>query len=240
MRRGVVVGVSGVAALVGAIAPARAFSEQARFAEPAVDGGGGGRYFTGAPGDGLACSVCHRGGVAPTATVDGLPVGGFTPGQRYNVTVTWPNDGRPYALALELSDAAGAQPGVTLPALADQPAAMRCAAPASGTSAAWTADVGPRRVVGVTNCGAHQLTFAFTAPASDKLFFGLGLVATDGSETAEGDGVVEVRQRLAQDGPVGAGGCAIGGGGDGAGAATGLLVGLGALVGRRRRRTPRG
>jgi hypothetical protein len=46
-------------ALIAAAPPAaHAYSELERFGEPAVDGGGGGRYFTGAPTDGYSCHVC--------------------------------------------------------------------------------------------------------------------------------------------------------------------------------------
>ncbi|MBK9033263.1 MAG: hypothetical protein IPL61_18655 [Myxococcales bacterium] len=86
-------------ALVLAVAPTAAlgFSEPERYAEPAIDGGGGGRYFTGAPPDGLSCSVCHGGGDTPEVKIAGLP-DRIDAGKRYEATLTWPDDGRPYAL----------------------------------------------------------------------------------------------------------------------------------------------
>jgi hypothetical protein len=71
-------------------APARAFTEpRTYYASPRV-GGGGGRWFTGSPAEGYACSVCH----APTGKVEvqlsGLPAGGYSPGASYDVTLSWP------------------------------------------------------------------------------------------------------------------------------------------------------
>lgn len=214
-----------------AVAPtaARAFSELPRFAEPAVDGGGEGRYFTGAPPDGLSCSVCHDGGPTPAVTVEGLP-DQVVAGTRYDLSLTWPDDGRRYALALELVDADGKHPAVTLPAAADQPAAMKCTTPAGGVAAS-TVDIGARRVVAVAPCGARALNLSFT-PASDRtVYLGVGVVAADDKNDVAGDGVLELRRDLG----AGSGGCNAGG------ASPGLLVALVALgvVGRPRRRRAR-
>lgn len=206
---------------------AHAYSELARFAEPAVEGGGDGRYFTGAPTDGHACSVCHGGAAAAAVTVEGLP-DRITAGTRYDLSLSWPDDGRTYALALELVDDAGNHPAVTVPPLAQQPAGMKCAQPA-GTAAVATVDLGGRRVVSVAPCGARRLELTFT-PSSDRpLYFGVGAVASDQQETPEHDGVFELRRDLS----AGSGGCSAGGAP--AGGATGLLLVAGLLRRRRRR-----
>ncbi len=174
---------------------ALAFSELTRFAEPAIDGGGAGRYFTGAPTDGYSCHVCHDDVAAPAVTVTGLPER-IAPGTTYDLTLRWPADERAYSLALELIDADGAPPATALPALADQPPEMRCAADRTGASAAQLVSVGARRIVYVEPCGASEVTVRFTPASDEDLFLGAGVVAADGFETADGDGTFELRRTL--------------------------------------------
>ena len=212
-----------------ALAPATAlgFSEPERYAEPAIDGGGGGRFFTGAPPDGLSCSVCHDGGDPPEVEVTGLP-DHIDAGTRYELRLRWPDDGRAHALTLELIDADGDHPAVELLALADQAPEERCAAPAAATSAAYQVDLDRRRIIGVTDCGAHALTVAFTPTSDEDLFFAVGVVASDASETTTGDGVLELRRTLTATRTNAA--CAVGGGDGGALA----LIALGLALARRR------
>lgn len=202
---------------------AQAFSEPSRFGEPAVDGGAGGRYFTGGRGDGLGCSVCHRGGSAPEVEVRGWP-DETTAGRTYDLTVRWDSGARATALMIELQDGAGVSPGLTLPVA--QPAGARCTDPA-GAPSAELLDLGARKVVAVLPCGATEVAVQVTG--SSQLVLAIGAVASDGSETSEGDGVTEVRREL---GGEAAGGCAVGGGH--AGALVGLAVA--SLLRRRRRR----
>lgn len=217
-------------ALAAAPTAALGFSEPERYAEPAIDGGGGGRYFTGAPPDGLSCSVCHGGGDKPQVKIAGLP-DRIDAGKRYEATLTWPDDGRPYALTLELIDADGAHPAVELLNIVDQTPDMRCDGNPTGPSAAYQVDLGTRRIIGVSKCGAHALTVVFTPPSDEDLFFAVGVVASDGSETSTGDGVLEVRRTLTATATNVA--CSVGGGDPTALA----LIGLGlAAVTRRRRR----
>jgi MYXO-CTERM domain-containing protein len=213
------------ALLLGAPAAAHAYSELPRFAEPALDGGGEGRYFTGAPTDGHACDVCHGDGRAPQVTLTGLPEQ-LVAGKRYELSLAWPADGRDYSLALELVDAAGAHPAVTIPETVDQPATMRCTMP-TGTVAAETVDLDGRRVVHVKPCGARTLSLSFT-PSSDRdLYLGVGVVASDGRETPADDGVLAIRKTLRAS----AGGCSTGGQPPGGLVA---LVALGLVLRRRR------
>lgn len=184
-----------LAVLAAAPTAAQAYSEISRFAEPAVDGGGEGRYFTGAPTDGYSCHVCHDDVAAPPVTVTGLP-DHIEPGGTYDLTLAWPDDGRKYSLALELVDADGNPPATALPALADQPPEMKCAGDRTGASAAQVVSVGARRIVYVEPCGAHQLTVSFTPPSDEDLFIGAGVVAADGFETSDGDGTFELRRKL--------------------------------------------
>jgi len=182
-----------------------AFSAPERFAMPAVDGGGGGRFFTGAPADGHACGVCHQGGVAPEITIrtqdaarlvlQNLPLS-YQPGQRYTVTLTWPATGGSHALALELTDAEGRHPAVEHTPAASTPPQSRCDGLPNGPSAVYAVDVGARRILGVEDCGATQLDFSFVAPDTPELYFGAGIVRSNSSGTAEGDGVLELRHTL--------------------------------------------
>ena len=156
-------------ALIAAAPPAaHAYSELERFGEPAVDGGGGGRYFTGAPTDGYSCHVCHDDVAAPPVTVTGLP----------DLQVVSEND-------IEIASTQ-----------ADQPPEMRCAGDRTGASAAQIVSVGARRIVYVEPCGAHQVTVRFTPPSDEDLFIGAGVVAADGFETSDGDGTFELRRKL--------------------------------------------
>lgn len=211
-------------ALGVAVGTAHAFSESTRFAEPAVDGGGGGRYFTGGRGDGLGCSVCHRGGPAPTVEVHGWP-DEVSAGRTYDLTVTWDAGDRATALMIELQDGAGGSPGLTLPTA--QPPGQRCTDPA-GAASAEVLTVGARRIVAIAPCGATAVALQVTG--ARPLVLAIGAVASDDSETSEGDGVVELRREQGGTDP---GGCAVGGRGGGLGA---LTLALAALPRRRRRR----
>jgi hypothetical protein len=174
---------------------ARAFSDPARFSIPASDGGGGGRFFTGAPGDGHSCGVCHRGGIAPQVTLRGLPES-FEPGQEFTVTLQWAASAGSHALTLELADDLGRHPSVQLPPEVSLPVASRCDATLDGASAVYALDVGNRRILGVEDCGASQIAFSFTTPDVSTLYFAAGVVRSDSAGTADGDGVVEIRHTM--------------------------------------------
>lgn len=212
---------------------ARAFSDPALFAAPALEGGGAGRHFTGSPADGHACGVCHSGGLPPTISLDGFP-DVPTPGARYDVTLRWESPEISHALHLELMNPAGAHPGVELLNAGALPPEERCEGEPEGPAAVYAVDIGARRVLGVQDCGARALSFSFVAPA-EPIHFALGAVRSDSSATPQGDGVLELRRVI---------------GGSDAGAACsfrapsraddGWILGLGALLlplaARRRRR----
>ena len=179
--------------------PAQAFSDPTLFAAPAAEGGGNGRFFTGSPVDGLACGVCHQGGETPAVSLTGLP-SELVPRRGSEVRLGWDNAIAPHALQLELVDAQGAQPDTELLALDALPSTSRCEGDESGEPAVYLTSVGSRRIVGVQDCGASELRFAFTAPDSSALYFAMGMVASDGSATASGDGVLELRKTLEQAG----------------------------------------
>lgn len=72
---------------------ALAFSAPSVYAGEAEDGGGGGRWFTGSPAEGFACSACHTGVTDDDAyplTINGVPFKGYELGQTYGIVLDWP------------------------------------------------------------------------------------------------------------------------------------------------------
>jgi hypothetical protein len=213
---------------------ARAFSDPALFAAPAVEGGGAGRYFTGSPADGHGCGVCHYGGASPSVFLDGLP-DVPEPFARYDVTVRWDAPDASHAMHLELMNPAGEHPSVELSNADALPPEARCDSEPDGPPAVYAVDVGARRVLGVQDCGARALSFSFVAPA-EPVHLALGLVRSDSSATRDGDGVLELRRVIGSGADAG-GGCSFRAPSrEGDGFILGLCVGLSAFALRRRRR----
>jgi hypothetical protein len=78
---------------VGSVPVALAFSEPSSYLDAPLQGGGGGRWFTGSPADGYSCDVCHTG--SPTQPqyplyAAGFPEDGYVPGQTYELQLRWP------------------------------------------------------------------------------------------------------------------------------------------------------
>lgn len=169
---------------------ARAFSDPEMFAASPLEGGGGGRYFTGSPTDGQTCAACHRGGPEPVMTLSGLPER-FEPGRRYEVAVRWQDMQAPHALQLELLSERGESPELALPD--PLPAADRCDSLPDGDPATYVKVSGARRIVGVRDCRASELRFSFVAPAARRLIFAATAVRSDSQGDSEGDGVSELR-----------------------------------------------
>lgn len=208
-----------------------AFSDPSLFGEPAQHGGGGGRYFTGSSRDGFGCSVCHRGGTEPRVTVEGLP-DRFVPGTRYEVTLRWDEPDVSHALQLELSDPAGRHANLDVAAPDDLPAASRCEGEADGVPAVYLVELEERRILGVQDCGASEVSFSFTAPDEPELQFSAGIVRSDSSATADGDGVLELRWTIPQEGQDSGEGCSVGS--RGAAPSWSVLVVIAVLVARRK------
>ncbi len=219
-----------IALVLGSPGVAGAFSDPALFAESATTGGGGGRYFTGSRADGYACSVCHQGGDAPQFVIDPLPET-LVPGSSYELVVRWDDPDSPQALHLELATPSGAHPQVTTPPVAMLPAESRCAGLPGGEPAVYTFDVGARRVVGVADCGASRVAVTFVA-TEEPIELSISGVRSDGSSTADGDGVFDRRITLGRRLTSSGGGCS-----SGRGTATVVAPALLALLLRRRRRS---
>jgi hypothetical protein len=196
-------GASATALLVLAVAAppaARAYRDLATFGAPVLAGGAAGRAFTGAPGDGYACGVCHRGGRAPHLDVAGLPAAGWEPGATYEIAVTFPADARTVGAALELATPDGRAAGAfVLPAEAALEAADRCR---DGSTATARESAGGRIVARTQGCGARRVRVRWTAPdvTSPGVRLFVAAVAADDSGTPEGDGATALALPLPQRG----------------------------------------
>jgi hypothetical protein len=220
-------------------APAHAFSDLERYPQPSLEGGGGGRLFTGSPADGYACSVCHEGGPEPQVVVYGLPIDGYVPGQTYNVEVVWsdPDPSVEHSMHLEIVDRTTRRAAGTVALLDDASvdAAARCRS-AKQEPADYTIEGEGRQVVGVSPCGASHLRFRFTAPDLPEAIFAGSVVRSDSHASPEGDGVQNLSLALRRAGEPNraVANCTITGArADGAGLLLGALGLLGAALARR-------
>jgi len=189
---------------------AAAYSSPSLYAaDPVKAGGGGGRAFTGAPGDGLDCGVCHRGGPRPTRALLGGPDGPYTPGATYQFELRWP-EGASLGLTAEAVDPSGRSLGsLRLPGGADVLAEERCA---GGGVAGRYVELAERRPIALGDCGATLLRFQWTAPAvatEGDLY--VAMVLGDGDGTPGGDGALAFTVPLTTE--VAGAGCAVDGGG---------------------------
>jgi hypothetical protein len=175
---------------------AAAFAEPERFGQPPSAAGGGGRWFTGSPAEGFGCAVCHEGGEAAPLQILGAPLDSYQLGSRYEITARWPLNSDKIALALELTDQSGRPAGsVRLPPH-DELLPTEFCEPADAQIEAGVANELPdgRVVLSVPDCGARQLRFLWTAPASDvgPVWLSGSLVQSNGMGDMLGDGVTDV------------------------------------------------
>lgn len=205
--------------LLAAPGAARAYSSFADYARPIVEGGGGGKFFTGTPADGYTCDVCHSGAAAPKLDVIGLPSAGYVPGQTYQISFQWPPgpEAIPHvALMVELTDLAGTSAGTTsLVPYAEWTDSEKCAQDAfpaadicrAGAEPGCCRDLEPTRdacsfpnersMFWMLECGARAARFNWTAPAQPvDVWFSASLLASNTNNDAAGDGVTLMRYRL--------------------------------------------
>lgn len=186
---------------IGILIPlrARAFSDPALFADPAMMGGGGGRWFTGSATDRYTCKVCHRGGHDPVLHILGLPVAGYVPGTGYEITIEWPGDRENVALEAEFTDRNGhAAGGIRLPPQDELLPDEFCLPAAAGVGAGMLTELGTRTVISLTDCGARQLRVLWTTPAQDMgpLWLTGSVVSSNAKGDVEGDGVADFARAL--------------------------------------------
>jgi hypothetical protein len=174
---------------------AHAFSDPVGFNLSPIVAGGGGRYFTGAPSDSYTCKTCHSGGPSPKASVLGLPLSGYRPGGRYEVSIRWPAQFTKISLAVELTDAQGKAAGSLLlpPAEETQPEEY-CEPASERILAAQLSDMIPgRQIINVPDCGSKRTRFLWTAPSTDvgQVWFAGSMVLSDGEGDPYHDGVTD-------------------------------------------------
>lgn len=145
---------------------ASAYTDAARFAAPALEGGAGGRFFTGAPADGYACSVCHRGGGTPAIAIDGIPADGWEPNVTYELVLALPAGVRSAGAAMEIADDEGVPQGaLALVPEAELDATDRCREGVVAT----TLSLESTRLIASTNvCGATRARVRWTAPSTPR------------------------------------------------------------------------
>jgi hypothetical protein len=182
--------------------PARAlaFSDPVTFESDVAEGGGGGRFFTGSPGDGYTCKVCHGGAPSPDIQISGLPLDGYKPGTAYEITIDWADELDNVALALELEDASGKAAGhLRLPPQDELLEPERCVPVGAGIPAGQLVDADERTVLEVSNCGAQRIRFLWVAPPLDQgaVWFSGSFVHADGMSDVAGDGVTNFKSVLA-------------------------------------------
>ncbi len=188
--------VLGVFVVLGGAHQARAYTEPRTYLEPAQEGGGGGRFFTGSPAEGYACSVCHVSEVRAQLELRGLPEAGYVPGESYELQLTWPQfakraeqlrarDGHPsMSLVTELVAESGEGAGVLeIPGGKDATERELCTLPEGqqgavlfalrpGVEAAESGtrceanQLGQRCIAAVLSCGVRELHLKWTAPKS--------------------------------------------------------------------------
>ena len=200
MRRGAY-----VLTLLGTVSlsalPVQAFSDPASFGLAPLAAGGGGRYFTGSPADGYTCKVCHSGGAEPKLSVLGLPLSGYRPSARYEVSVTWPAEVEKFAAALELTDSQGAVAGTLQLPPDDEIQLVEFCEPASDAvpAASLIETSTGRQVINLPDCGAKRIRMLWTAPSRDigQVWFAGSSVWSDGESDPDHDGVTDFGRVLA-------------------------------------------
>jgi hypothetical protein len=174
---------------------ALAFSDPVAFGVSTILAGGDGRYFTGSPADGYTCKACHSGGDEVKATVLGLPLAGYKPAARYEITIKWPTNAKHVALSLELTDGGGAGAGtLRLPPDAEVQTAEKCDEENGSMLAAQLAELtSGRQVINVLDCGSKSARFLWTAPSTDigPIWFSGSLVSSDHEGDPYHDGVTD-------------------------------------------------
>lgn len=193
-------------------ARAHAFSDFARYAEPTDTGGSAGRYFTGSPLDGYGCNACHQGGPSIPVSVSGLPDDGYQPGATYEVTIRLDNydpSFEPHAsVVLEFADEQRRPAGVITPpdiptGVADMsqlPVDELCVEEGvvTGFALNQVANDEGRNLIAVPECGAREVHFFWTAPATSvgTVWMAGGIVNSDEQANPAGDGVTLLRRPL--------------------------------------------
>lgn len=185
-----------------------AYSSPGRYAQDPIDGGSGGRFFTGSPSDGFTCEVCHASGApGPEVILNGFPKDGYEPGRTYAVSFEWTahdygTTTEVVTIVAELQTDDGEPAGaLELPPIEDAAPDSLCV---TGGAAAELFELADGRTVLTLNpCGATKLRARWTAPspeadacAPDAVVFAAAMQG-DESEDPDGDGLTLRTRRIA-------------------------------------------
>jgi hypothetical protein len=182
-----------------------AYRNPDRFKDDVTEGGGGDKYFTGSRAEGYTCEVCHTAGEQPPLQITGVPIGGYESGHIYHITIDWPDDLPSVALNLEMTDVSGAKLGeLRAPAATSLSRDDLCTADGlEATSGVTPVDTeSGRRIVTVTECGQHQTSVDWLAPApaagqfAPQGWFTGSLVVSNRNNKVSGDGVANLSHVL--------------------------------------------
>lgn len=182
---------------------AHAFSDpRSSYDLPVLDGGGGGRWFTGTSKDGFGCDVCHTNRAAVPLAITGLPLdAGYAPGQPYEVGVRWPEQVEHLALVLEMVDDSGGTAGsLAVPVPEAARSEEQCSEEgAEGIPASSVIDsASGRQLAAVVDCGSRAMRMLWTAPSPviGTVWLSGGFVWSDDDASAAGDISVPIRKPI--------------------------------------------
>ena len=182
-----------------------AYRNPERFGADVMEGGGGGKFFTGSRAEGYTCDVCHTTGETPNWSIGGLPVEGYLPGQTYHITIDWPDELQSIALNLELTDVNGARFGeLSIPQPTTFAADDLCTIGDQRGAPGLTIVDAPlnRRVVLMSECAQRQTSVDWQAPlivpgqVSPQGWFTASMLISDRNGKVTGDSVVNVSRVL--------------------------------------------
>jgi hypothetical protein len=180
-------------------ATAHAYQNPTRFGDTVEEGGGGGRYFTGGPGDGFTCSVCHTKGTPAHLNISGLPEGNYLPGQQYTIMIEWAQELTHVALNAEVTNESGVTLGeLTFLKPEEIAAEDQCVGVAFPAALPMPVADG-RTVVLAGECGATRARFHWTAPtgSASAAWFSGSLVVSDEDGSVAGDSVTDFSRVIA-------------------------------------------
>lgn len=180
-------------------ATALAYQNPTRFGDAVEEGGGGGRYFTGGPGDGFTCSVCHTKGTPAHLNISGFPEGNYQPGQQYTIMIEWAPELMHVALNAEVTNESGATLGELSFLMPQEITAQDQCVGVAFPAALPMPVAGGRTVVLAGECGATRARFHWTAPtgSASAAFFSGSLVVSDEDGSVAGDSVTDFSKVIA-------------------------------------------
>ena len=125
----------------------------------------------------------------------GLPLSGYKPGGRYEVSIHWPANQTKISLALELTDEKGKAAGtLRLPPDEETQPGEFCEPASDRVLAAQLSEMTQgREIINLPECGSKSVRFLWTAPMTDvgQVWFSGSMVQSDGEQDPYHDGVTD-------------------------------------------------